>query len=201
MERLKNDQITKWGWKKNQHTKTETPSRKGGTLGVFWYRTFCVVTMVAQAKFPLSSKTKCGCWSLETLSTKPDGRQQPTQNSQPLRTITWKEYLHCSEIKATANESQHYTKGPTFKSKRTAYLPFQKQTALKTSAWTKEAAEYHIKWKTVQKYSKDHHPPSPQPWIMDKPSGGSDFQQLPARTGSWISNLITLCFLPLSRAS
>lgn len=146
-----------------------------GILGALWYRTLCVVAAAAQAKFPLSFKSKCGCWSLDTLPTKPDGRQQPTQNSQPLRTITWKEYLHCSEIKATANESQPYTKGPTFKSKRTAYLPFQKQAALMTSAWAKEAAEYHVKWITAPKYSKHYQSPRPQARIMDEPSGGSDF--------------------------
>lgn len=71
---------------------------------------------------------KCGCWSSETLSTQYNDLQQPTQKSQPLSVPHLKGIPTLStEIKATANESQPWTEGQTFTSKRTAYLPFQMQ--------------------------------------------------------------------------
>lgn len=69
-----------------------------------------------------------------------------------------------------------------------------------TFARAKEAAENHVKWITVQKYSENHLFFSFSSWIMDEPWGGSDFQQLPTQTWTWISNLITTCFSLLSWA-
>lgn len=108
--------------------------------------------------------------------------------SSPLAAYLW---LERNTYAARRDQSSSpYTKGQPFTRKRTASLPLQMQILPVTFARAKEAAENHVKWITVQKYSESHLLFSFASWIMDEPWGGSDFQQLPTQSWTWISNFL-----------